>query len=325
MAGLQADRARQRNARAAARMSAWLRLHLHAFAESFRRLGAHPGAAVMSTLVLALAVSLPVLAAIGLKSLGSVASVVSTEPQLTVFLTPAASDDDVRRIEALLRADPAVRTSRFVSRTQALEELKAKTHLAELLAALESNPLPHAFTVGLAAAEPPALAAARDRIARIAGVDQVAGDFEWTERLRRWIRFGERALAVFSALLALTVAFIVGHLIRLQVVSQKEEIELSQLIGATAADVRRPFLYRGFAQGLLAGAGAVALSALAVYWLESELRALTPSYATEFKPYFLVVWEAAGVIGVVAALATGGAWWAVQRELRKFSPLRGNP
>jgi cell division transport system permease protein len=306
-------------------MKAWLRLHLHALAESFRRLGLQPGAAAMSTLVLALAVSLPVLAAIALKSLGSIASVVSTEPQLTVFLSPAAGDDDVRRVESALRADPAVRDSRFVSRTQALEELKTRTHLAELLAALESNPLPHAFAVRLRAGDSAQLAAARDRIARIAGVDQVAGDFEWTERLRRWVRFGERALAVFSALLALTVAFIVGHLIRLQVVSQKEEIEVSQLIGATAADVRRPFLYRGLAQGLLAGTGAVALSALAVYWLEAELRALTPSYTSEFKPYFLTFGEAAFVIAAVAALATAGAWWAVQRELRKFSPSRGNP
>jgi cell division transport system permease protein len=306
-------------------MSAWLRLHLHALAESFRRLGTQPGAAAMSTLVLALAVSLPVLAAIALKSLGSVASGVSTEPQLTVFLAPGASDDDVKRVEAALRAEPAARESRFVSRTEALEELKSKTHLAELLAALESNPLPHAFAVRLRAAEPAALAAARERIARIPAVDQVAGDFEWTERLRRWVRFGERALAVFSALLALTVAFIVGHLIRLQVVSQKEEIEVSQLIGATAADVRRPFLYRGFAQGLLAGVGAVGLSALAVYWLEAELRALTPSYASEFKPYFLSILESGAVIALVSGLATVGAWWAVQRELRKFSPSRGNP
>jgi cell division transport system permease protein len=121
------------------------------------------------------------------------------------------------------------------------------------------------------------------------------------------------------------VAFIVGHLIRLQVVSQKEEIEVSQLIGATAADVRRPFLYRGFAQGLLAGVGAVGLSALAVYWLEAELRALTPSYASEFKPYFLSIPESGAVIALVSGLATVGAWWAVQRELRKFSPSRGNP
>ena len=35
----------------------------------------------------------------------------------------------------------------------------------------------------------------------------------------------------------------------------RDEIEVSQLIGATAADVRRPFLYHGLLQGLAGGAG----------------------------------------------------------------------
>ena len=58
-----------------------------------------------------------------------------------------------------------------------------------------------------------------------------------------------RAGAASAAFLALAVVFIVGHLIRLQVLTQREEIEVSQLIGATAADVRRPFLYHGVVPG----------------------------------------------------------------------------
>ncbi len=71
-------------------------------------------------------------------------------------------------------------------------------------------------------------------------VDQVVADFEWSERLARLARFGERVVIGIGVLLGGAVAFIVAHLIRLQVVTQRQEIEVSQLIGATAADVRRP-------------------------------------------------------------------------------------
>ena len=56
-----------------------------------------------------------------------------------------------------------------------------------------------------------------------------------------------------GTLLGLAILFVVGQLIRLQVVTQRAEIEVSQLIGATASDVRRRFLYHGVLQGFLAG------------------------------------------------------------------------
>ena len=97
---------------------------------------------------------------------------------------------------------------------------------------------------------------------------------------------------------------------------------MSQLIGATASDVRRPFLYHGLVQGLLAGLAAVALSWAVALWVGAELRALTPSYASELKIVFLSLAGCAVVVGGAALLGLMGAWWAVDRELRQFSPSR---
>src|SRR5207253_9594364 len=116
----------------------------------------------------------------------------------------------------------------------------------------------------------------------------------------------------------------VAHLIRLQVLSQRQEIEVSQLIGATASDVRRPFLYHGLLQGGLAGAAAVAMGWGAAAWLGMELRALTDGYRSELKVIFLPMPMVWGVVAFCALLGLVGAWWAVGRELRQFSPSRGN-
>jgi cell division transport system permease protein len=306
-------------------MSLWLRLHRHALGDSVRRIAAQPLGAAFSVLVLAVAIALPVIAAVALRSAGALTSGVETDPHVNVYLTLEATDEDVKRVEAALRAHPLSASVRFVPRAQALEELKATTHLADLLASLERNPLPHAFTVRVRADDASALAAAREAWAKLPAVDQVVADFEWSERLRRWIHFGDRVLVVVAGVLGAAVAFIVGHLIRLQVVSRRQEIEVSQLVGATAADVRRPFLYHGFLQGAAAGMAALALAWAATAWLGAELGALTPAYATELKVLFLTSGGCLAVVGLSAMLGLVGAWWAVGRELRQFSPSVRNP
>jgi cell division transport system permease protein len=306
-------------------MSVWLRLHGHALGDALRRMAAQPLGAAFSVLVLAVAIALPVIAAVALRSAGALTSGVETDPHVNVYLTLEATDADVKRIESALRSNPQTASVRFVSREDALAELKSSTHLAEVLASLDRNPLPHAFTVRVRADDGAKLAAAREAWAKLPAVDQVVADFEWSQRLRRWIRFGDRVMAVIAVVLGAAVTFIVGHLIRLQVVSRRQEIEVSQLVGATASDVRRPFLYHGLLQGAAAGAMALALGWAATAWVGAELVALTPAYAAELKVVFLSLDGIWLVLGLCAFLGLAGAWWAVGRELRQFSPSGRNP
>ncbi|NJD89316.1 MAG: FtsX-like permease family protein [Betaproteobacteria bacterium] len=300
-------------------MSAWLRVHRLALADAARRLAAQPLASVLSIAVIALAVALPVLASAFVQSVARATAVLDTDPHVNVFLALDATDEDVRRVEAALKAHPETASVRFVPRAKALEELKATTHLAELLANLDRNPLPHAFSVRTRSSQAARLAAARADWTKLPKVDQVSAEFEWAEKISRWTSFAHRALAGLALVLAAAVLFIVGHLIRLQVLTRKEEIEVSQLIGATAADVRRPFLYHGLLQGLAAGLAAVGLAALVIAWLNAELSALTSSYAYEIKLVFMDYEAMAGVILAVGALGVTGAWVSVSRELKRFS------
>ena len=306
-------------------MSVWLRLHGHALGDALRRMATQPLGAAFSVLVLAVAIALPVIAAVALRSAGALTSGVETDPHVNVYLTLEATDADVKRIESALRSNPQTTSVRFVSREDALAELKSSTHLAEVLASLDRNPLPHAFTVRVRADDGAKLAAAREAWAKLPAVDQVVADFEWSQRLRRWIRFGDRVMGVIAVVLGAAVTFIVGHLIRLQVVSRRQEIEVSQLVGATASDVRRPFLYHGLLQGAAAGAVALALGWAATAWVGAELIALTPAYAAELKVVFLSLDGIWLVLGLCAFLGLAGAWWAVGRELRQFSPAGRNP
>ena len=297
----------------------WLRLHALALGDALRRLAAQPFAAITSILVLGLALALPVIGAMLLRSVIAATAQFDTDPHVNVYLTPDASDDEAKRVGEALRASAEAASVRFIPRAQALEELRATTHLAEILASLDKNPLPHAFTVRLRSTESARVQAAKAEWMKLAKVDQVVADFEWSERVGRWLRFGERVVTALGVLLGLAVLFIVGHLIRLQVVTRHEEIEVSQLVGATAADVRRPFLYHGGVQGLLAGVVAVATAWGLTAWLGAEVRALTPSYASDFNILFLSPEAILWIILGTALLGLFGAWLAVDRELRRFA------
>jgi cell division transport system permease protein len=297
----------------------FLRLHAHAASDALRRMGSQPLGFLFSILVLGAAIALPVVAAVILESAAATGAALDTEPHVSVYLALDANAEDARRVEQALRAAPGVVAVRFVPRAQALAELQATTHLAEVLAALDSNPLPDAFTVRLRSAGPAGLDAVRSGWAKLPKVDQVVADFEWSERLARWSRLGRDVLAAIGILLGAAVAFIVAHLIRLQVVTQREEIEVSQLVGATSADVRRPFLYHGALQGLLAGGMALALSAGFAAWATYELSVLTPDYAAELKVVFLSPTERIALVGGAGLLGLAAAWFAVSRQLRRFA------
>lgn len=298
------------------------RLHAQALGEAVRKMARQPLATATAVLVLGLALCLPLVAAMLLRSAGAATAELDTDPHVNVYLALDATDEDARRVEQALRAHREAAAVRFISRAQALEELKATTHLADLLSSLDRNPLPHAFSVRVRGIDPADVQMAKADWSKLPKVDQVVADFEWSQRLSRWVRFGERLVAGLGALLGLAVLFIVGHLIRLQVLAAKEEIEVSQLIGATSADVRRPFLYHGAFQGALGGGAALALAAAVAVWIEHEMQALTPGYLSDMKVFYLSPEQAVWVVLGAAALGLTGAWAAVGRELRSFAKGR---
>ncbi len=305
-------------------MRIWLRLHAHAAAEALWRFSTQAVGSAVAILVLGVAMALPMAAAVALRSAGFVASSLEPDPYVNVYLALDASEDDARRVEAALRADPITASIRFVPRAAAFEEMKSTTHLAQVLAAFERNPLPDAFTVRLRTTDAGRISASRLAWSRLPRVDQVTADFEWAQRLARWIRFGDRVLGAIAIALGVAVTFLVAHLIRLQVLSRREEIQLSQLIGATAADVRRPFLYHGGLQALAGAVAGLALTAAATAWLAGEVRVLTPSYLSDLQVVFLEFAETVAILAAALASGVAGSWWAVGRELRQFSPVPRN-
>jgi cell division transport system permease protein len=85
-------------------------------------------------------------------------------------------------------------------------------------------------------------------------------------------------------MLSFALVAITFNTIRLQILTQREEIEVSKLIGATNGFIRRPFLYFGLVQGLLGGIASWLIIAICLRLLNYSLGGLTQLYATNFHP-----------------------------------------
>ena len=296
-------------------MKAWLRQHAAAFRSALGRLSKAAG--ILSALVIGVAVSLPAGGYALLESLRGVAARVSLEPQISVFLSAEAKRAEAEALGRALRADRRIAAVRFVPREEALKELGAVQGLSEVIASLGRNPLPDAFVVTAAAEALEPLAA---DLARLPGVAHVQADSLWARRLAALARIGRLGLWLLAALLGAGLVAVTFNTIRLQILTQRDEIEVSKLIGATDAFIRRPFYYLGLLQGVAGGAIALGIVAAVLAALNRELRPLAESYDSTFRFAFLSPGDACAALLLAGVLGWIGAHLSVSRHLRQIEP-----
>lgn len=293
-------------------MSAWLRQHRQALGVALRRLG------VLNTLVIGVALALPAAGYALLENLREVAGRIALDTQISVFLQPGARRAEAEALGKALRADRRIERLRFIPREDALKDLSSVQGLPEVIAALGRNPLPDAFVV---TARAESLAALSRDLAGLPGVAHVQADAAWGRRLAALAGIGRLALWLLSALLAVGLVAVTFNTIRLQILTQRAEIEVSKLLGATDAFIRRPFYYLGFVQGMAGGLVALAIGWAALGALNREVRSLAQSYGSSFELAQLSAGDAFAVILFAGLLGGLGAQLSVARHLREIELL----
>jgi len=301
-------------------MKSWLRQHRQAIAAAFGKLAAQRSAALLNALVIGIALSLPAGGYALLASLRGVTLGAALEPQLSVFLRPEAKRPEADALGLKLKADTRVSAARFVPREQALKELQATEGMAEVVAALSRNPLPDAYVVRPKIAEAAALDSLAAELRKLPDVAHVQVDSAWARRLGALAGTARLAIALLAALLAFGLVAITFNTIRLQILTQRAEIEISKLIGATDAFIRRPFFYLGALQGLAGGFVALGILAASLAALNVGVSELASSYGSSFRLGFLAPGDALSVALFSAVLGWLGAYLSVSKYLLEIEP-----
>lgn len=302
-------------------MKNWLRQHGRSLGLTITRLVRTPLASVLNIGVVGIALALPLAFYVILANLQSLAQDKAPTPQISLFLTLDAQTPDTRDIENRLKKHAAVAKVRFVSRDQALADLKEKSGLSDVIASLGRNPLPDGFVIDAKENSAAVLEKLRTEFKAWPKVEHVQLDSAWAKRLDATLQMGRSIVLVLAGLLAFALVAVTFNTIRLQILTQRAEIEVAKLIGATNPFIRRPFLYYGAVLGLAGGITGWLIVGGGLWLLNDRLSSLTQLYGANFALRHLSLTDAASLCGFAAALGWLGAWLSANRNLAEFDPV----
>lgn len=298
-------------------MNAWLAQHLQALKQVLHRCSRDFSHTLLISLVIGITLTLPVLGYVLIQNLGDLTGKAHQEAQISVFLRTDLAEETLSGIQHKLETHPAVQSVKFVSKGQALEQLESSFSDATLIEALQHNPLPDAFQIEPASLDTVKLDQLKTQLGNLDGVQEVVLDTDWLNRLNSLVLLAKRILWLVAGLFGLLLITVVSNTVRMQIMSQRDEIELSQLIGATAAFTRRPFLYLGGLYGLLGGLLSIAISILIVYIFNRSIAPLAAAYQSNLFLNYPDIYITIMVCLMAAAVGLFSAYSSATRYISK--------
>jgi cell division transport system permease protein len=286
---------------------------------AFRRIFASPVAGILNILVIGIALSLPTGMYVLLQNAQGLVAQISGAPQISLFMAMDATQDEVGKLRKLLGQHSDIANAEFIPRGLALEKLKESTGLEDVIAGLGNNPLPDAYIITPKQTNAKSLEELRNELQKLPAVEHAQLDSAWAYKMEALLEFARIAVLILASLLSLGLIAITFNTIRLQILTQDDEIQVSKLIGATDAFIRRPFLYFGAIQGLLGGVAAWLIIALSLLLLKAPLATLSQLYASNFILHPLSTADSLSLLLFSVYLGWLGAWLSVGRHLSRIA------
>jgi len=306
-------------------MTYWFRQHRYALSAALVHLRRSPGSFLFNIIVVAIALALPFTGVTLLDNVRPMSEQLSVDPEISVFVKQDTPRDQAEALAVQLRQTLPDKQARiiFTSREKALETMREKSGLADVLTTLGENPLPDSYVLKLDAFRLAQSGGDVDQLAEqiraLPGVDTVQVDSAWVKRLAALLNILHLGLLLLAVTLGTVVVAVIFNTIRLQVMTQREEILVSKLIGATDSFIHRPFYYTGALLGLCAGGLALGAVALALRPLNTAIAEFARLYASEFQLTPLQPPMMAGLLALSAGLGLIAALLSVQRHLSRLN------
>lgn len=298
-------------------MKTWLTHHAQALQLVLSRFQKNRLGTLLICLSIGVTLALPSVAYIILDNLNGLVNSVKSESQISVFLTEKHDKALISSIEKTLKQNPAIQNVTFISKQDALEQLTAIDANKSLLDSLQDNPLPDAFFVEPKMLDAVSIESLKSELSKIDGVETVLVDGVWIKRLNALLLLGKKILIILAGLLGFALIAVIGNTIRMQILTQSAEIELSQLIGATKSFIRRPFLYVGGLYGLGGGVLALIITWVMILFFNQTIKAIASSYQSDFNLHFLSFSEILVVLIISTALGWLSAYFSLSSPAKK--------
>jgi len=193
----------------------------------------------------------------------------SQKVELEILFYSEVKEADIMAFEQHLKTAPYISQSRFCSKEDNTAE--AIKTIGNDFTEIITNPINASILISVTSeyANGDSLKMIAKKIKQDANVQ----DVEYPETIVKTVLDNflkvQMAIVVICAIFMLISMLLIGNSIRLNIYSKRFSIKSMLLIGATRAFVRKPFIIKGFVQGVWGGVGACILIALTL--LEGNL------------------------------------------------------
>jgi cell division transport system permease protein len=297
-------------------MSVWLNQHQLPLKLVLARMRRNLIGTFMMFCVIGLTLCLPATLYTVVDNLSQLTGKFESKPQISLFLK--LSSNQTAEIQSLLKRHPNIQSFQFVSKESAWKKMQLEETTSASTALLESNPLPDAFYITPKNISPDQMLELQAELQKLPDVELSQVDANWVKKLDTMLKLGKKAVVTLTILLGLALIAIIGNTIRLQILTQREEIEVSKLIGATNRFIRRPFLYAGIIYGMGGGLVALMLLALITQLFNLSINEIADLYASQFKLQLPNQVSMVILLAVAITLGWLGSYFAVNRSLAQF-------
>ncbi|MBO4466707.1 MAG: permease-like cell division protein FtsX [Bacteroidales bacterium] len=202
--------------------------------------------------------------------------------QVSVLMKDYVEEPEASAYEAKVAGITGVRSTHLVTREQGMDEM-AELLGRDFLDVFESAPVPISIDVNLEAAYVSAdsLAVIKEILADSPLVDEVVYQTSLVDALNQNLGKITLGLAALVAVLLFISFVLMANTVRLDLFSRRFSIHTMQLVGATRAFIRAPFVGRAALQGLFAALIAIMLLVGGLFFLKGEFAQMFSLFSLE--------------------------------------------
>ena len=253
----------------------------------------------------------------------SALSAVKDKIDISVYFKTAAPEDEMLRLKRSLEGLVEVKEVEYISRDKALQLFKEKHEsdatINQAVSELGENPL--SASLNIKAFDPKQYASISEYLNDNSLnnlVDKVTFAQNQTviERLSLIIDTLQKSGLVLTALLSVVAGLVIYNTIRLAIYSNREEIGIMRLVGASNTFIRGPYVFAGVLYGVIAAVVSMVLAAPAVFFSSPYLDVFIPEL--NFKGYFLASLPILTFYQLALGVSLGAvsSYFAMRKHLR---------
>jgi len=264
------------------------------------------------SVILCIFIVLTLLGALGLFVINTekISGHVKENIPMTVYFKRDATDSIKEAFGVQLMNSRYIKDYKYVSKEEAAKNNPDIVGDYETL--LDSNPLLDSYDIHLKGGyvQPDSIKEIEVELRANEYVGDISYDSMLVELANENIKKISYYILIISGVLAIVAMLLINSALRLSIYSHRFTIKTMQMVGATKAFIRKPYVWKGIKLGLIGALLAIAALIYLVYWIDGAVPEL--NVWEDWMPTVIVL---SGVLAFGIIIAAISTFFATQRFL----------